>query len=311
MMYPIRFDPIYQTYIWGGERIAKTFHRKVDLPRIAESWEISDRDEAMSRVVNGPLKGKTIHQLVETMKEDLLGKGRTFDRFPILTKIIDAKQNLSVQVHPDDLTAPLLDGEAKSEMWVMLDEGTIYANLKPEVDEKALKKAIRSKTVEQVLERLQVKEKDVIDIPGGRVHAIGAGSFLYEVQQNSNTTYRLYDWERGRELDLEKGFKAIRYDDRIPAVVEPRHLSSDLHHQLTILLSSPYFVVERLCVFDQQHVAPIPISFQLFFCLEGKAVLSVDKNEEPFEPGMTYLVPAAAHSIDFKGRCEALRIRLP
>lgn len=310
-MYPIRFEPIYQTYVWGGERIASRFHRKVDLPRIAESWEISDRDDAMSVVMNGPLKGKTLHQLVTEMGEELLGTGQTFTRFPILTKIIDAKENLSIQVHPDETTASSLKGEPKGEMWVMLDEGSVYAGLKQPPDEKKFKKAIAENKAEEFLEKLDLKKGEVANIPGGRVHAICAGSLLYEVQQNSNTTYRLYDWGRPRELHLKEGFAAIRWDDKASAKVAPKHLSSDLHHQLVSLVSTPYFKAERIDIFDELHVAPIRKSFQMFYCLEGKGEISVDGHVEPFQPGMTYLVPAACKSIDIKGKCQALRIRLP
>lgn len=310
-MYPIRFEPIYQTYVWGGSRIAAQFQRKIDLPRIAESWEISDRKEAMSIVLNGPLKGKNLHQLVSEMKEDLLGVGQTFDSFPILTKIIDARENLSIQVHPDQVTAPRLRGEPKAEMWFMLDDGIVLAGLKEGIDEEQLKLAIAENRAEECLQKWELKKGESVNIPGGRVHAICAGSLLYEVQQNSNTTYRLYDWGRARELHINEAMAAIRWDDKSVPKISPRHLSSDLHHQLVSILSTPFFLVERVDVFDEHHLGQIPKSFQLFFCLQGDAQIGVDGVEEPFQPGMTYLVPAAAKSIDFRGRCQALRIRLP
>ncbi len=310
-MYPIRLEPIYQTYVWGGDRIAARFNRKVDFPKVAESWEVSDREDGMSVVLNGPFKGKTLHQLVREMGERLLGEGRSFKRFPILAKIIDAKENLSIQVHPDSVTAPSLGGEPKAEMWVMLDDGIVLAGLKEGVDEKEFKQAIQEHRAEELLERLELKKGEVVNIPGGRVHAICAGSFLYEVQQNSNTTYRLYDWGRPRQLHLKEGFASIRWDDRAEAKQAPRHLSSDLHHQIVSLLSTPFFIVERMDVFDQFHIGQIPKSFQMFFCVEGEAEMRVDGYKEFFQPGMSFLVPAAAKSIDFSGKCQALRVRLP
>lgn len=309
-MYPIRFEPIYQTYVWGGSRISSRFHRKIDLPKVAESWELSDREDGMSIAMNGPFKGKSLHQLVREQGEELLGEGQKFERFPLLTKIIDAKENLSIQVHPDEVTAPSLQGEPKAEMWVMLEDGSVYAGLKPSVDEKQLKQAIQENRAEELLEKLDLKKGEAVNIPGGRVHAICSGSLLYEVQQNSNTTYRLYDWGRPRPLHLKEGFAAIHWGDKGDAKVTPRHLSSDLHHQIVILIATPHFTIERIDVFDELRIGQIPKSFQIFFCTEGDGKIAVDSYEEPFQSGMTYLVPAAAKSIDLSGKCQALRIRL-
>jgi mannose-6-phosphate isomerase len=302
-MYPIRFEPIYRDYAWGGSRIAQVFHRKVDKPRVAESWELSDRDEGMSVVMNGPLKGKTLHQLMVEMGEELLGVGRKFDRFPLLLKIIDAKENLSVQVCPDE--------DVSTEMWVILENGTVYAGLKKDVTEKDLLRALKANKVEEILERVDLKKGEAVFIPGGRVHAICAGSLLYEIQQNGNAAYRLYDWERtGRALQVKEGMSAIHWNDKTPAKITPRHLSSDLKHQLVVLIYCPFFSVERIDVFNAMHIAAIPKSFQCFFCMEGKGKIIVDEQSEPFEPGMTYLVPAGAKSINFEGRCQMLRTRL-
>lgn len=310
-MYPIRFKPIYQTYVWGGDRIKDRFDRDTDLPRIAESWEISDRDDAMSVVENGPWEGKTLHQLVVELGEDLLGVGQKYARFPILTKIIDAKENLSIQVHPDETIAPKLKGEAKDEMWVMLEEGSVLAGFKEGVQEEELKKAIEKNFTEELLEKIHLKKGEAVNIPGGRIHAICAGSLLYEVQQNSNTTYRLFDWGRNRELHIKEGLTAIRWDDKSPSKVTPRPLSSDFHHQLVTFVLSPFFIAERINIFDSFHVGRIAKSFQIFFCLSGEGEITVEGHTEPFRPGMTYLIPAAAKGIEFKGRCEALRVRLP
>lgn len=309
-MYPLRFEPVYQTYVWGGQRIASHFHRKSDLPKIAESWEISDRKEGMSVVANGSLKGKTLHQLVLEMQEDLLGTGRHFDCFPILTKIIDANENLSIQVHPDQAMARILKGEPKPEMWVMLDDGIVLAGMKEGIGKKEFEKAIQEHRAEECLQKWELKKGEAIDIPGGRIHAICAGSFIYEVQQNSDTTYRLYDWGRSRPLHLKEGFSAICWEDRSVAKLALRHLSSDAHHQLVRLDATPFFIVERIDIFNQYRLGQIPKSFQIFFCLEGDAQIEVDECCEPFQAGMTYLVPAAAKIINFSGRCQALRIHL-
>lgn len=309
-MYPIRFEPIYQDYVWGGDRISSNYHRHVK-SKVAESWEVSDRDDGMSIVMNGAYKGKTLHKLVSEMGEDLLGVGQTFNRFPLLLKIIDAKENLSIQVHPDDQTAPSLKGEPKTEMWFLLEDGTVYASFKKGVSQKEFFKAIKSSRAEECLEKLDLKKGEAIYIPGGRVHAICSGTLLYEVQQNSNTTYRLYDWGRtGRALHLEEGSAAIHWNDQGASKATPQRLQSDLHHQMIRLISSPFFTVERIDVFDRLHIGSIPKTFQIFFCIDGKGEIVVDSHKEPFQPGMTYLVPAASKSIDLEGKCQALRVRL-
>lgn len=312
-MYPIRFEPIYQDYVWGGDRIAHKFQRNVPKGRIAESWELSDRDDAMSVVANGKYKGKTIRELLEQMGEDLLGHGQKFDRFPLLLKVIDAKENLSIQVHPDVERALELKVDPKTEMWVVLEDGaSVYAGLKQDVEEAEFKKAIQSKKAESLIEKIDLKRGEAVLVPAGRVHGICAGSLLYEVQQNSNTTYRLYDWDRkGRELHLKEGMACIHWHDRGHAKSTPHHESSDFHHQIILLGSSPFYIVERIDVFDHFHIAAIPKTFQILFCMQGEGEITVDSVKEPFQLGMTYLIPAAAKSIEVEGKCEALRVRLP
>ncbi|HSX10751.1 MAG TPA: type I phosphomannose isomerase catalytic subunit [Chlamydiales bacterium] len=311
-MYPIRFKPVYQDYVWGGDRIAAKYHRDVTVSRIAESWEISDRDDGMSVAMNGAYRGKSLHELMREMGENLVGVGQKFDRFPLLLKIIDAKENLSIQVHPDEQTAPGLKGDPKTEMWFILEEGTVLAGLKKEVSEKQFLEAIKTNKAEECLEKLELKRGEAIYIPGGRVHAVCAGTLLYEVQQNSNTTYRLYDWGRtGRALHLKEGLAAIHWSDKGHAKVTPQRLQSDLHHQIVTLVSSPFFIVERFDIFDKLHIGAIPKSFQIFFCIEGEGEISADSYKEPFQPGMTYLIPAAAKAIEIEGKCQALRVRLP
>lgn len=306
----IRFEPIYQSYVWGGDRIASHFQRKVDLAKIAESWEIADREEGMSRAINGPFEGKTLRELMKEMGEDLLGHGQAFERFPLLIKIIDAKENLSIQVHPGAMSASAVPGEPKDEAWIMLDDSTVLAGLQEGTDEKQFKKAIREKRAHELLRKFELKKGDALHIPGGRVHAICAGSLIFEVQQNSNTTYRLYDWGRDRPLHLDEGLAAVRWDDQHTLAIPPHHLSSDLHHQIVTLSVTPHFIIERLDVFDELHVGQIPKSFQIFFGFEGVGEIEVDGCKEPFFPGVSYLVPASAHAIAFKGKCQALRVRL-
>jgi len=300
-MYPIRFEPIYKDYVWGGERIGQKYGRKVG--KAAESWEISDREEGMSVVANGIYKGRTLHELLLELGEKLIGEGQKCDRFPLLLKIIDAKESLSIQVHPD--SGP----EAKTEMWFILDNSAVYAGLKKGVNKEALQKA---KKMEELLEHYELRRGEAVYIPGGRVHAICAGSLLFEVQQNSNTTYRLYDWGRkSRDLHVKEALEAMNWHDKSQAKATLHKLSSDMQHQLVTVVSSPFFIVERYDIFKAFHIGSIPQSFQIFFFIEGEGTIEVDGTKEPFKAGQTFLVPAASQSIDIAGKCQALRIRLP
>lgn len=310
-MYPIRFEPVYQSYVWGGDRIPKKFHRSVPPGRYAESWEVSDRPDGMSVAANGPWKGRDLHSLVSEWKDLLMGKGRHFSQFPLLIKIIDAKENLSIQVHPDEKTAKRLGGEPKTESWVVLHDGFVYAGLKHGADQERLRKAIQDQAVEGLIEKIGVKEGDAVYIPAGRVHAIGEGCLLLEVQQNSNTTYRLYDWGRtGRELHIEQAFASIHWMDPDRAVIAPRPIETDSHYVLESLIRSPFFLIDRAKILDHWNIPADPKTFQIFFCAKGEGTIEADGLKEPFRPGMTYLVPAAARSIRIEGSCQTIRISL-
>ncbi len=317
-LYPIRFEPVYRDYIWGGEKIGRKYERTHNLDRMAESWEISDRTDGMSVALNGFWKGKSLQEIHKKMGEELMGKGRDFSSFPLLIKLIDARENLSIQVHPNETTAPSLQGEAKSELWYVLhsDPGAVvYAGLKPGIYEEKFTDEIRSPNFPDMLEQIEVHPHDVIYVPGGCVHAVGAGCLLLEVQQNSDTTYRIYDWDRkhttGKKRDLhhKEALAAIDWK-AAQAKAVPHKISSDLHHTLWMALSAPHFVVQRVEVYDTWHIPHHFDTFQIFFCMEGEGEISVGGKGEKIQAGMTYLLPAACRSGEIKGRCDVLWITL-
>lgn len=310
-MGPLYFEPVYQNYVWGGTRIPTLFHRpKPQGDRFAESWEISDRKEGMSVVANGPLKGMSLAALLAKRGKELLG--RNLPQFPLLVKLIDARENLSVQVHPNEETAPLLKGEPKTEMWVALDQSRIYAGFKKKMSPEAFEEAIQKKQIAAYLKSFDLQQGDAMLIPGGRVHAICEGSLLLEIQQSSNTTYRLYDWGRkGRQLHLNEGFASIEWEDIDPALAVPKLLKSDAHHRRELLVRSPFFTTERVEVFDRWIVPRIPKTFQILFCSKGKGLLCAKDGQEPFATGMTYLLPASLEQVELAGRCQAIRVYLP
>lgn len=316
-MYPIHFEPVYQDYIWGGNRIARKYKRPPVKGKTAESWEIANRKEGMSVVANGRHKGKTLQELIEEMGESLIGEGRDCSQFPLLLKIIDAKEDLSIQIHPNEDAAKELKGEAKTEMWVALEDSQVYAGLQEGIIEKQIIEAMKKKKLPTILEKHELHRGESVFVPGGLIHAICAGSLLLEIQQNSNTTYRMYDWDRvdekgkPRALHPEQALAAIDWNNSKPAKITPHHLESDLHHQLVVLAHTPFFVTLRVDVFDEWKIPHTPKSFHLFFCIEGEAEITVDDHKEPFKPGMTYLVPAALKNGAIRGKCQGIWIHLP
>jgi mannose-6-phosphate isomerase len=223
LLYPLRFEPIYQYRLWGGRRLADLLTAPLpgDGP-IGEAWVLSDRDDHESHVANGPLKGRTIGQLLEQSPEQLLGKlARRFRRFPLLLKFLDAREMLSVQVHPADARTDLLPaGETgKTEAWVVLEAGPesrIYAGLKPGTTADDLRRALTSGTVTDHLVCFTPKPGDGVFIPAGTVHALGGDVVVFEVQQNSDVTFRLYDWDH---VDAKTGQpRALQVDQALACI---------------------------------------------------------------------------------------------
>jgi mannose-6-phosphate isomerase len=225
MLYPYRFQPILAERVWGGDTLARYGKAVKPGQHIGESWEISDRAEAQSVVANGALAGKTLHQLVETLGVQLLGTNcGHLSRFPLLIKMLDARERLSLQVHPPANIAPKLKGEPKTEMWYILeaDPGAhLIAGLKRGVTREQFETALKSSQLEPCIHRFPVKMGDVLFVPSGRLHAIDAGLVIVEIQQNSDTTYRVYDWGRtGRALHVEESLASINFNDFEPGLDE-------------------------------------------------------------------------------------------
>jgi mannose-6-phosphate isomerase len=302
-LYPLRFQPVYQPYLWGGEKIIRHYHRTAPPGRYAESWEISDRPEGMSVVANGACAGRTLADIVRAWGSDLLGRRVQGARFPLLIKLIDAAQTLSVQVHPDDQAAAQFGGEAKTEMWYTLqaDPGAfVYNGVVPGTDEAAFLAALAAGQVETLLRRVPVQAGQRIFVPGGRMHAIGAGALLLEVQQNSNSTYRVHDWNRRgddgvpRVLHLEEAMRVTRWTD-------------DFNHTEA---ETPHFQLMELNIAFEQRFRPAGESFHVLFVAEGLVRL----NGEDWPAGSTALIPAALPEYvlyPINGPVKVLRVTVP
>ena len=229
LLYPLKFDPIYQYRLWGGRHLADLL--TVPLPGngpVGEAWILSDREDQQSQVANGPLKGQTINQLMEKEQEQLLGKlAGHFKRFPLLLKFLDVHEMLSVQVHPSDLNKAYLPvGEhGKTEAWVVLEAGPdsrIYAGLKPGTTADNLKQSLKNGTIADHLSYFTPKPADGVFIPAGTIHSLGGDVVVFEVQQNSDVTFRLYDWDHIDLRQVNRGHS--RSTRRLHALILPKKL---------------------------------------------------------------------------------------
>ena len=287
---PLVFEPLFMERVWGGRRLETILGKR--LPpgvRIGESWELVDREEAQSVVHAGPLRGWILHDLWTQRREEIFGPGiPDSPRFPLLIKILDAQERLSVQVHPPASVAPRLRGEPKTEMWYLLDaslDSNLYAGLKHGVTRPSFEQALQDGTVAEQIHGFPVKVGDAMFIPSGRVHAIGTGNLIVEVQQNSDTTYRVFDWNRlgldgkPRELHIGESLDSINFDDSEPGVVEPRG---------DVLVDCPLFVVEKWKL-TEPRVSPGP-RFAIFAVVEG----AVECAGARYDRGAFFLLPATA-----------------
>ncbi|MEM7397223.1 MAG: type I phosphomannose isomerase catalytic subunit, partial [Verrucomicrobiota bacterium] len=282
-----------------------------------------DRPEGMSVVDRGPAEGDSLTDRIEAWGADLLGERAGADGFPLLIKLIDSRKDLSIQVHPNDATAARYGGEAKTEMWYILDaddEASVYAGLKPGTGPEEFEQAIEAGTAERRVVRYPVRPGDATFMPGGRVHAIGAGCLILEVQQNSNTTYRIYDWGRvgpdgqPRELHIKQAFEVIEWDDDTPARIEGRRMGFLGDNELWEILTCDYFRLERLLLKESWPSLTDGQSFHALFVARGKVEIGWSGESIPLECGRSCLIPARLGEYEIRspaGEADVMRITLP
>ena len=316
--YPLLFIPVYQDYIWGGTRITRVFDREPQPGITAESWEITDRPEGMSVVRNGPLRGRTLHDLLGEMGADLVGTAGRTDCFPLLVKILDATQDLSVQVHPDDAGAARVNGEPKTETWYMLNGepgSVVYVGLKPGTDRDRFAKAVEAGDVEKLLASHPAEPGSVVYIQGGCVHAIGAGCMMLEVQQNSNTTYRIHDWGRvgtdgkPRELHIDRALEVINWE-LAAAMPAPGPVQDINGNSIRDLLTSPYFRIGELRLRRPMTLAGSERTFSILFVAEGAVTVTGGGEAARLGHGTSCLVPAAVASVDLLPESESRVVKI-
>jgi mannose-6-phosphate isomerase len=301
-LYPLTFQPILKNRIWGGRNL-QTLYGKPLPPgrRVGESWEICDRPGDESVIARGPLQGRTLRWLMEQCPAALLGPRDPLPpRFPLLIKIIDAKETLSLQVHPPAAVAARLGGEPKSELWYVARTGPkaeLFAGLKTGVTRAEFEQALASQTVAQCFHRIPVQEGDALFLPSGRVHALGAETVIFEIQQNSDTTFRVFDWNRAdhdgkpRELHVPQSLASIDFGDFEPPLL-PR--ASHAAHPGTVrpLVRNELFDVSlRQWAANDQLVLPAG-RMTILGVVQGALRIEGAGETVEISPGQFCLVPA-------------------
>ncbi|MGJ8673016.1 type I phosphomannose isomerase catalytic subunit [Rubritalea sp.] len=308
-MTPITFTPIYQQRVWGGRKLESIYRHTLPDPLTpyGESWEISDRCEAQSVVTSANFKGKTLHELWSEHRSELFGDYSS-ERFPLLIKILDAQADLSIQVHPPQHIASALHGEAKTEMWYIAHAApgaTIYVGLKNGTTKEAFESALHNGDPDKLVHAIQPLAGDSIHIPSGRLHAIGAGLVIYEIQQNSDTTYRVFDWNRlgldgkPRDLHIEESLKCIDFDDFEPAMDSPKG---------TTLAECPYYKVDEINLIAGDTLGnPATDKFSILTIVAGTIR---DTEGSEYTTGDFLLLPATA-SVTAASSAKILQTTLP
>lgn len=309
-VYPMKFEPILKEKIWGGNKLKTLFNKKATSENIGESWEISGLQDNVSKIVNGVYAGKSLNFILSNYKESFLGV-ENFERFgenfPLLIKFLDAKTNLSVQVHPDDrMAAKNHNSFGKTEMWYIMEndvDAEIVLGLKDKnFDVKGLD-SINDESVFEVFNTEKVTRGDSYFIPAGKIHAIGAGVLAAEIQQTSDITYRVYDWDR----EDEKGNRRELHTEL--AIEATKMFKSNGKKSITLennrsenLAECEYFTT-NIVDLKGKHIRNYSRldSFVIFMCIEGKGAITVDYHSEKMNTGDTILIPANSEKVIFKG----------
>lgn len=320
MYYPLKFKPVYKDYVWGGRNFA-TLGKEIPDGIVAESWEVSCHKNGTSIIANGEFEGIALPALVERLGRELIGTAlpeKDLKKFPLLVKFIDADKNLSVQVHPDDSYAFTNEnGEyGKNEMWYIIDAkpgATLVYDVKEGVTRESFESAIKENKVEDSLKSISVAPGDAINIPSGLIHAISQGIMLAEVQQNSDTTYRVYDYGRtDRPLHIEKALDVIDFNstgrpEKYPGLeIKLDSVSSKKH-----IIATPYFSVEVYDIKGEVIENADGSKFFIYTFFEGSGFISWESGTDTVRAGESVLIPACLGKYSLSGSLKALKSYVP
>ena len=311
-MEPITFIPLYMERVWGGRELETTYQRDLPHPTrpFGESWEIVDREDAQSIADQGPYAGSSLHDLWKNQRDEIFGNDLPeHDRFPILIKILDARDDLSLQVHPPAELATHLGGEPKTEMWFIADcdpGSKLYVGLKEGVTRADFEQAIADGTTADLVHAIEPQPGESIFIPSGRLHAIGAGLLSHEIQQNSDTTYRVFDWNRlgldgePRDLHVEQSLASIDFIDFEPTMDQ---------REGTVLASCPHFHTELINLSTGDSIGNSePEKFSILSVVEGQITSTEGR---VFSKGHILLLPKNGMPLIAAETSSILRITLP
>jgi len=327
VLYPLTFHPIFKERVWGGRELERLYGKPLPPGKpIGESWEISDRPGDVSVIANGPLAGKDLRWLMENHARELLGKAKPAAgiRFPWLCKILDAREKLSLQVHPPSHQAAELGGEPKTEMWFVAEatpSAELFVGLKRGVTRPEFEEKIRTGQVADCFHRIPARAGDAMFLPGGRVHAIGAGLVLFEIQQNSDTTYRIHDWNRvgldgkPRELHVAQSLASMDFNDFEPGLIEPKFIGGGKvvgfgQIQRCSLVNTPLFNVETWHLSSGLHSSLPAKKLQIVAVTDGPIKINGGSTTISLAAGQFCLIPACLEQTEIVAKSDAAFLRV-
>lgn len=315
-LYPLQFEPILKDRIWGGTKLKTYLNKPIASEITGESWEISTVENDVSIIANGVFKGKSLNELINDFPEQVLGT-KVFEQFgkqfPLLFKYLDAREDLSIQVHPnDELAAKRHNSFGKTEMWYVMqadDEARLIVGFKEKSSSEEYIKHLENKTLLNILDTKKVKKGDVFFLETGTVHAIGAGTVIAEIQQTSDITYRLYDFDRvdangnTRELHVDLALEAINYDK-----VEAQKEYLKIENTSNEVVDCSYFTTNFIPLNGNLNVNKNQNSFTVYMCVDGDFELILNEEKCNYKKGDTVLIPASLTDFQLSGKASLLEI---
>ncbi|MDX6182270.1 type I phosphomannose isomerase catalytic subunit [Flavobacterium sp. Fl-77] len=315
-LYPLQFEPILKERIWGGQKLKTILNKPITSQITGESWELSTVEGDVSIIANGDLKGKSLMEIINEWPNEVLGTNvyeRFGKQFPLLFKYLDAREDLSIQVHPNDkLAKERHNSFGKTEMWFVTqadEDARIIVGFKENSSKEEYLKHLQDNTLVAVLDQVKAKAGDVFFLETGTVHAIGAGLVVAEIQQTSDITYRLYDFDRKdaqgntRELHVDLALDAINYNK-----VETQKKYTSTADASNLVVDCPYFTTNFIPLENKQDVHKSGVSFTVYMCIEGSFDIEFDGFKQSYKKGDTVLIPAAIIRFVLSGKASILEI---